>query len=285
MQMNLRFSSGANKFFASWTNPASNSKWWSDSTLNRRALGQVIPISNGRTAHLSVLGSLFHFGKLSRRLLAFLRPTLNAEPRVLCCIILTYLTYFTWFFRSANQKPCSEWNLYVWQNICNRFSFCLGEETASVGPACWRSVCCESLLLSFRDSFDIFDTKMLFRFSVFSTLSVFREVLFFGEFSQLRHPQVLPVPLMPSLVLFFLLFFPLPTSLRVRLSQCLVVLMTPSMVLQQGASQKRETLIDLFLPIFSVLHCWCLYHCWCPLKSKGTYTVFLTEEVANSVNY
>lgn len=108
--------------------------------------------------------------------------------------------------------------------------------------------------------------------------------------AQFRYPQVLSVPLMSSLVLFFVLFFSLPTSLRVRLSWCLVVLMTPSLVLQQGASQKRGTksrhwsVCADFLCTSPLMPLSLLM----PTEVKGvqrTYMMFLTEKMANSVNY
>lgn len=138
-----------------------------------------------------------------------------------------------------------------------------------------RTVCCESLPLSFRDSFDVFDMKTLLHFSVSSTLSalslqggfVFWEMLSSGTHRFSQFPWCL------LLFCFLFCFFFSPDVLEG----------TTLMVSrgfddsQLGASTGRgpakkggpKVGIDLFVPIFSVLHRWCLCRCWCPLKSKG----------------
>lgn len=123
------------------------------------------------------------------------------------------------------------------------------------------------------DSFDVFDIKTLLHFSVSSTLSalshqggfVLWEMLSSGTHRFSQFPWCLL--LFCFLFCFFLSRRPWGYDSRgVSWFWWL-----PAWCFNRGPTKKGgpKVGIDLFVPIFSVLHRWCLCHCWCPLKSKG----------------
>lgn len=191
-----------------------------------------------------ICGLMFQVGK----------PKLAMKPR--------YLERVYMFFVSMKKRQLVQF-LLLFTSLWNS-TFFISTQCYWVSRAP-DSVYWDSFTLSFRDSFDAFLAQFLCLFHTLCSESSGR-FCFLGKMLSSgthRFTQFSWCPL-----LFCLVFFSRLTSLRVRISWCLVVLMTPSLVLQQGASQKRrpKVAIDLFVPFFSVLHCWSLCHCQCSLK-------------------
>lgn len=136
-----------------------------------------------------------------------------------------------------------------------------------------RTVCCESLPRTFWDSFDVFDIKTLLHFSVSSTLSalslqggfVFWEMLSSGTHRFSQFPWCL------LLFCFLFCFFLSRRPWGYDSHGVSWFWWLPAWCFNRGPAKKvgPKEGIDLFVPIVSVLHRWCLCHCWCPLKSKG----------------